>query len=834
MPQEGQRCPPGAPGLAEGAGVLGITSLGCRFRLSAPPYARGGAPGSARGGAQGNVWGSARAHAWLGAAPVAFAIACIWLLAAGHWIVTDTVVPWDAKNQFYAFFRFLAAAIHAGQAPFWNPYHYGGHPSVADPQSLIFAPPFVLWALFDPEPSIRTFDLIVYAHLGFGGLAVGALGQRAGWPAAASILAAAIFMFGGPASGRLQHSGIIVSYGLFPVALLFLQMALQRRSIALAAAFGVVAAMLALGRNHEALLLCFVLAAALVAQIATTRDKRAYVRERRAVLATMAVVAGGLVAVPLLLTMQFAALSNRPEVPFDKALEASLYPANLASLAVANVLGSLETTQLYWGPNFDTLPEVGATDRSFNYLFIGAASTIVILWFGVAGGWMVRRGMRLMTAVLVLGLLYALGRYTPFYALAFQYVPGVHLFRRPIDGTFVLIAALALIAGQLLAQYAREGPPRVPAWRLWSVGLAAIGVIGWAVTFSAQTHHGLASLWQVAKVLPLALAVILVLARARTAHARAVAAACAAAVATGELLCFNTASSLNAEAPAYYSVLQEPTGADAQALSVLEREIAERHRHGERPRIEVVGVGGPWQNVAMARGLEATNGYNPLRIGSYDRLVSPGETTYIVNQRLFPASFDGYDCALARELGLEYVVLGRPIDEIPHLPRRPVLDVLLAGPKVWIYRLRRKAESRVKFVKHVTVADADAQVRAGQFTTNPLGETAQIDDRTPPSRRDWPAPLGPEEGHAQIVSWHPNRMEVEVDNKQPGILIVHEAYYPGWVAQIDGRPAPILRTNVLFRGVEVGEGRHRITFRFEPFSLANLRDAVMSALGTLL
>jgi len=77
-------------------------------------------------------------------------------------------------------------------------------------------------------------------------------------------------------------------------------------------------------------------------------------------------------------------------------------------------------------------------------------------------------------------------------------------------------------------------------------------------------------------------------------------------------------------------------------------------------------------------------------------------------------------------------------------------------------------------------------------------------------------------------------MEVEVDNKQPGILIVHEAYYPGWVAQIDGRPAPILRTNVLFRGVEVGEGRHRITFRFEPFSLANLRNALISALGTFL
>ena len=155
-------------------------------------------------------------------------------------------------------------------------------------------------------------------------------------------------------------------------------------------------------------------------------------------------------------------------------------------------------------------------------------------------------------------------------------------------------------------------------------------------------------------------------------------------------------------------------GADAQALALLERELESRHQQGERPRVEVVGVSGSWQNLAMARGLEATNGYNPLRIGSYDRLVSPGETTHIVDQRLFPASFDGYDCALARELGLEYLVLGRPIEEVPHLRRRPVSDVLLAGPKVWIYRLR-PAEPRVKFLKRVVVADADAQVKAGQF-----------------------------------------------------------------------------------------------------------------------
>ena len=45
-------------------------------------------------------------------------------------------------------------------------------------------------------------------------------------------------------------------------------------------------------------------------------------------------------------------------------------------------------------------------------------------------------------------------------------------------------------------------------------------------------------------------------------------------------------------------------------------------------------------------------------------------------------------------------------------------------------------------------------------------------------------------------------------------------------------PRPSCAPNVLFRGVVVGEGRQRVTFHFEPLALANLRDALMGALGT--
>jgi len=76
-------------------------------------------------------------------------------------------------------------------------------------------------------------------------------------------------------------------------------------------------------------------------------------------------------------------------------------------------------------------------------------------------------------------------------------------------------------------------------------------------------------------------------------------------------------------------------------------------------------LGGPWQNLAMVRGWEATNGYNPLRIGIYDSLVSPGEENWDVRHRQFPPSFPNYNSPLAQALGLTYLVLGQPLDRLP-------------------------------------------------------------------------------------------------------------------------------------------------------------------------
>jgi hypothetical protein len=726
-------------------------------------------------------------------------LTAIWVCAVSHWIAKGAVVPWDSKNQFYAFFRFLSAALRAGEWPFWNPYHYGGHPSVADPQSLIFSPIFLAWGALDALPAMRAFDLVVLAHLLAGGIAMAAIGWRAGWPVPGSVLAATLFMFGGAASGRLQHTGIILSYSSFPLALLFLQLALERRSHMIAFGFALAAVGVALGRSQVALLLCALLLAAAIADIIASQQPARYLRERIGVLTTMAVAGGALLVVPLLLTLQFAHLSNRPAETLGEALRGSLYPANLASLAVANIFG---THSGYWGPGAATLAAVDLTDDSENYLFVGTVPTLLLLWFGVAGGRSWQPGQRLMTCALAVSCLFMLGRYTPLYGLAFRFMPGIDLFRRPTDASFVFGIAIAVLAGHCLSDYVRNGVPQLRPLSTAVAASASLAVVGAAIAFSARTGHALDAAREVAIAATIMLTAGTLLFAMRHHPARAAAAGLVTLATIAELLWWNTASRLNAEPWSFYAVLEKPAGAEAAAIALLDTSIAADHRRGEYPRVEVLGLGGPWQNLAMVRGWEAINGYNPLRIGLYDRLVAPGEQNWDASQRRFPPSFPHYHGPLAKALGLTYLALGQPLERVPDLATPPASELLLSGPPVWIYRL----PGAVPRVQMLAMSTAGAAQQDGR----PLAE---------PSSENSP-------GVARLESSVPGRVDVLTTSTSAALLVLHDLSYPGWVAEIDGKPAPVVRAEMLFRAVEVPAGTHHVTFHFAPLALGNLRAAL--------
>ncbi|MDO8670730.1 MAG: YfhO family protein [Dehalococcoidia bacterium] len=70
-----------------------------------------------------------------------------------------------------------------------------------------------------------------------------------------------------------------------------------------------------------------------------------------------------------------------------------------------------------------------------------------------------------------------------------------------------------------------------------------------------------------------------------------------------------------------------------------------------------------------------------------------------------------------------------------------------------------------------------------------------------------------------IQSYQPELVKININLAAPGLLVLTDAYYPGWQATIDGKPSPILRANYMFRALPVPEGEHRVEFTYQPESL---------------
>ncbi|HVR71707.1 MAG TPA: YfhO family protein [Vicinamibacteria bacterium] len=70
---------------------------------------------------------------------------------------------------------------------------------------------------------------------------------------------------------------------------------------------------------------------------------------------------------------------------------------------------------------------------------------------------------------------------------------------------------------------------------------------------------------------------------------------------------------------------------------------------------------------------------------------------------------------------------------------------------------------------------------------------------------------------ADLARSEPGRLDVRAEG--PGLLVVVEAWDPGWRAQLDGRPAPVHRVNLAQMGVVLGEGVHHVRLSYHPRGL---------------
>jgi len=97
------------------------------------------------------------------------------------------------------------------------------------------------------------------------------------------------------------------------------------------------------------------------------------------------------------------------------------------------------------------------------------------------------------------------------------------------------------------------------------------------------------------------------------------------------------------------------------------------------------------------------------------------------------------------------------------------------------------------------------------------------DDTFDPARQvilDQGTPLdgGQAQSSVRVLDYSPEKVRLQVETDGPAYLVLSDAYYPGWTAQVDGQPATIQRADVYFRAVRLEGGEHEVTFLYRPQS----------------
>ncbi len=737
-----------------------------------------------------------------------------WVALCWPWLSGSVVIPWDAQAHFLPQLQFLADCIRRGEWPFWNPYVFAGHPQIADPQSLIFSPPFLLMAALNPSPGPRALDAVVLASLLMGACGIIALFRDRDWHPAGAVLAALVFVFGASASWRVQHVGQVMSIAWLPVAWWLLDRALERRSTAFGLAAGIVAGFMVLGRDQVAFLGVLFLIAVTI--------RHWVVAGRHGVWRSLAPLAAGLAgglavaAIPIVMTILLQGDSNRVAIDLEGAGKGSLHPASLITAAVPRLFGTAGPLEQFWGP---PSPTWGPVDlylaRNMGHVYVGALPLVLILGLAWRRGAMTGAVIRFVAAASVAVLLYALGRYTPFFEFAFSLVPGVSLYRRPADATFLLGPLAGIVAGYLLHRALGTGFDRRAALAA-AAGLGACLAIALAIA-GAKGRTGYAA-WPLVEAAAWGLAALAVLAVAVRVERRAGALAVAALIGlfvTADLARNNGPSESTALPLQTYDVLR-PDTADP-TIAYLRGRVAETAAGGRRDRVELAGIDFHWPNASMVHRLDNTLGYNPVRLAWYSQATGAGDHVALPDQRTFSPLMPAYRSLLADMLGLRFIATGVPIAEIDRHAEPSALPLVLRTDKAFIYE-NPAALPRVLFVPSATQTDFAAILATGRW---PDG----FDPRRTVLVEGKPGPSGAE-GTARILRYGTTEVLVEARSTAGGYVVLADAWHPWWRAEIDGREVPLLRANVIFRAVEVPPGAARVRFVFRPLEgmVAELRS----------
>jgi hypothetical protein len=238
--------------------------------------------------------------------------------------------------------------------------------------------------------------------------------------------------------------------------------------------------------------------------------------------------------------------------------------------------------------------------------------------------------------------------------------------------------------------------------------------------------------------------------------------------------------------------------------------------------IQDIGAVGPLAPPSFERFVSAVS---PLKLAEFFRGSSTFELTNLPEAPFSLAT----DYPVAKPIldwfGVRYVVLdrgsfnptGRTDDQVL-LSADPSVRPVYEDSAVRILE-SSQAQSKALFSSAVQVyAGEDAIMAVLQANPAAIQGALMIEAGAAPALAQNP-PQATTTFPVPVESYRPNAVRLSVDAPSAGILVLKDAYMPGWRAALNGSSASVIRVNAMARGVVLpGPGRYAVQFDYVPDS----------------
>ncbi len=745
----------------------------------------------------------------------------------------------DAAKFFFPMKYYLHLHLQDLTLPLWIPNIFMGRPFLANFQSGIFYPPNLLFFLPAPTAAFRIFFLFHYAILALGAFFYL---QYKSCSRPVSFLGALVFTFGGfmvSLGNVLNH---LQAASWLPFLLLFHERLMNSPSWRYFLVFTLFELLHFLGGSPEIFLMTNLILFLLTLFRAWSAEKL-FSRWSLLLIPTSLGVTL-LIALPQILpTLEMIQLSPRSEgLPFADLSRWSFEPISLLNLFFPPRFLSPEG-QFGFHALLDTeVPWVLS-------IYLGALIPSMALFFLWQGQ---KREKYLWGALLLLGLLLAMGVHTPLFPFLLASFPPLAMFRYPEKFLYFIHLSLFVLSSQGLALLldTEDQPLRRKA-------LLLLGGVGLTITIpylfflfrldtivtslSWMKSHGIALIlnpWAIGSLgvnwerfLLITLAAILLLLSYNHAWLKkntfillfTALLSLDVLVANRDLNLYADARVLLSPSPIarlcgapshdyrtvhgkvdFHNMDSSPMG---QELSPSNKLYFAAYDYNTRIPVikehELLFLRISYPNTGIIQGLDHFWGPGGIQLTDEIDLLKILTILPLDQQLKLLQTFNVRFLVAPSFLTSSQIVKTIPLAERP----LTFYELRSPSPRAYLAYRSHTASDPIETTNLIIQEDFDPQRDVVVHKSRPLTQS-----RTGPHLIGSPHP----NDYVKITSYGDREISLESQSHSPAILVLNDTSYPGWKASVDGRETPILRANWWVRGIAVEEGRHTVVFRYEP------------------